>query len=157
MPSEQAVVLVGALVISIGAALQLRSLARSLIALFYASLLLGITFTAYGAAFAGLLHIVTFAGAVSVMLMMLIRLAGTEREEPASGHYRFGIVSGALLAVSAALAYVVFRSYSGSAPVSTTPDFFGFLWLVRPWDLLALLVVLTTAMIGIANLLAKGE
>ncbi len=74
-------VLAGLLVLSATSALLAKRLLWSLILLFYSSLLLGGILFWYGADYAGLFHIVTFAGAVSVMFMVIIMLVGQDTPE----------------------------------------------------------------------------
>ena len=62
-------------------ALLVRKLVWSLILLFYSSIVFGALLIAYGAAFAGLFHIITFAGAVSVLFMVILMIVGAEAWE----------------------------------------------------------------------------
>ena len=47
-----------------------------MILLFYSSIVFGLLLMTYGAAFAGLFHIITFAGAVSVLFMVILMIVG---------------------------------------------------------------------------------
>jgi hypothetical protein len=57
-------------------ALMIRRLVWSLIMLFYSSIVFGLLLMSYGATFAGLFHIITFAGAVSVLFMVILMIVG---------------------------------------------------------------------------------
>ena len=57
-------------------ALMIRKLVWSLILLFYSSIIFGFLLMTYGAIYAGLFHIITFAGAVSVLFMVILMIVG---------------------------------------------------------------------------------
>jgi NADH:ubiquinone oxidoreductase subunit 6 (subunit J) len=130
----------------------------SLISLFYASIMLGIIFTVYGAILVGLLEIITFAGAVSVMLLSAILMTGESNLDIGASWPRLALVLTSLAAVSIASFYVL-MNLSVVSPSSTTSfspsSLLQFVWEFRPWDLLILLTVFASAMVVVANLLSK--
>ena len=158
MSSElQAALLAGALVASVAGALVSRKVSVSLILLFYAALFLGLTFTLYGDALLGLLTMITFAGAVSVLLLTVILITG-ESDLPL-GAKRLGVVLVAsAAAVGAAVLYVMFQG-GGAAPssIDSSLGVIAFAWTLRPWDLLILVVVFAAAMVSVVSLLGEEE
>ncbi|HZW85616.1 MAG TPA: hypothetical protein VFE91_06945 [Nitrososphaerales archaeon] len=147
----------GALIASVAVALLSRRVSVSLIALFYASLILGLTFTFYGDALLGLVTMVTFAGAVSVLLLTVILITG-ESSLP------MGAKSVGLLLIPSAGAVGAFSILAvlqgtGVAPTSidTSLSAMAFAWSNRPWDLLVLIVVFASAMVTVVNLLGKEK
>ncbi len=134
-----------------------KKVSTSLISLFYASTLLGVAFTAYGNALVGLVQIVTFSGAVSVLFLTVILLTGESRLDIGADRLTAAVVLGAMFLVALALV-AVFSGIGGSSP-SSYPDVslqtFSFLWEFRPWDLLILITVFASAMVTIANLFSR--
>jgi len=149
----EAVALVGALLVSVGLALTARRVSVSLISMFYAAIFLGLTFTVYGDALLGLLTMITFAGAVSVLLLTVILITG-EPDLPL-GAKRLGTA----LVLSAAAAgslviFVLLQGQGGTLPTSDSSlQVLAFAWTLRPWDMLILVVVFAGAMVGVASLL----
>jgi NADH:ubiquinone oxidoreductase subunit 6 (subunit J) len=148
------------------AALMLRKLVWSLILLFYSSIVFGLILISYGAAFAGLFHIITFAGAVSVLFMVILMIVGGQEVSRVEGPGRQSFV-GMMLAVLAAIPLVMLLSNFQPFPnrvneqiqlsgLTTQPDgSLGFLWLLRSWDLLLVVVLVAAAMLGVMNLFSR--
>ncbi len=157
-------VLAALLVVSSTSALLVRRLLWSLILLFYSSLLLGGILFWYGAAYAGLFHIITFAGAVSVMFMVIIMLVGQDRPQKVAITPQ--LVSGVVLAIVGFLPFIFFttrlqqvqNAVQETSLVSGSIDELGFLWNFQSWDLVFVLVPVTAAILTVINLFSKeGE
>jgi NADH:ubiquinone oxidoreductase subunit 6 (subunit J) len=147
-------------------ALMVRKLVWSLILLFYSSIVFGLILIEYGAAFAGLFHIITFACAVSVLFMVILMIVGgqTLSYTDKLGKENF---TGMILAVLAAIPLVIlvsnFEPFPGRLNEQTQlvglavqPDNpLGFLWALRSWDLLLLVVLVAAAMLGVMNLFSR--
>jgi NADH:ubiquinone oxidoreductase subunit 6 (subunit J) len=148
------------LVAAVVVALFSKSVSVSLIGLFYASIATGLIFTIYGSILVGLLEIITFAGAVSVLLLTAILMTGESKLD--IGATKLKIV---LLVMSLAVVVVASLSLLTGLPIpssaSTKPsslapaDLLQFVWQYRPWDLLILLVVFASAMVAVTNLFSK--
>ena len=148
------------------AALMIRKLVWSLILLFYSSIVFGLLLMSYGAAYAGLFHIITFAGAVSVLFMVILMIVGGQTLSYADklGKENY---TGMILAVLAAIPLVIlvsnFDPFPGRlneqtqlAGLTVQPDSpLAFLWALRSWDLLLLVVLVAAAMLGIMNLFSR--
>jgi NADH:ubiquinone oxidoreductase subunit 6 (subunit J) len=147
-------------------ALIIRRLVWSLILLFYSSVMFGLLLMTYGAAFAGLFHIITFAGAVSVLFMVILMIVGTpalSRNDKLGKENFLGII----LAVLAAIPLIVLVSNFEPLPNSMTEQVqlstlatqptngLEFLWLMRSWDLLLFVVLVAAAMLGVMNLFSR--
>jgi len=147
-------------------ALMIRRLVWSLILLFYSSIMFGLLLMTYGATFAGLFHIITFAGAVSVLFMVILMIVGS----PAlSRNDKLGKENflGMILAVLAAIPLIALVSNFEPLPNSMTEQVqlsalatkpnsaLEFLWLMRSWDLLLFVVLLAAAMLGVMNLFSR--
>jgi len=147
-------------------ALMIRRLVWSLIMLFYSSIVFGLLLMSYGATFAGLFHIITFAGAVSVLFMVILMIVGGQAlsytDKPGKENF-FGM----LLAVLAAIPLLILVSNFEPLPnamteqaqlsgLATQPDSpIAFLWLMRSWDLLLVVVLVAAAMLGVMNLFSR--
>ena len=156
--------LVALLVTSSVFALLVRRLLWSSILLFYSSLLLGGILFWYGAVYAGLFHIITFAGAVSVMFMVIIMIVGQDQPEKIrlSPQLVAGLaVSAAVLATLLMLTKRVTRvsnAVQESSLVSPSIDDLAFLWNYQSWALVFILVPVTIAILTIVNLFSReGE
>lgn len=137
-------------------ALYSRRVSTSLIMLFYSSLTLGIIFTLYGSVLVGLLHIITFAGAVSVLLLTAVLLTGESDLRLGASTSRAALTGGILVVIASASAFLFGAIPAGSAAQEPNPEsVLEFLWLYRPWDLLILLMVLASSMVVIVNLFSK--
>ena len=147
-------------------ALMVRKLVWSLILLFYSSIIFGLMLMTYGATFAGLFHIITFAGAVSVLFMVILMIVGgqaTSYTEKLGKENFVGIV----LAVMAAIPLVLLLS--NFTPLSNRIDEqsqlakltfqingpLGFLWNIRSWDILLVVILVAAAMLGVMNLFSR--
>jgi NADH:ubiquinone oxidoreductase subunit 6 (subunit J) len=147
-------------------ALTLRKLVWSLILLFYSSIIFGLLLMTFGATFAGLFHIITFAGAVSVLFMVIMMIVGgqtlTAKDKLGKENY-----VGMLLALLAAIPLILLVSNFQSLPnrvneqaqlstLVTQPEgALGFLWLMRSWDLLLVVILVAAAMLGVMNLFSR--
>lgn len=157
-------ILAGLLVASSVSALLIKRLLWSLILLFYSSLSLGGIFLWYGADYAGLFHIVTFAGAVSVMFMVIIMIVG--QDLPAKQSIRPTSVIAVALALSSSIPFMILlgqvtpiqNRIAEAAIVGGSVDDLGFLWNFRSWDLVFLLLPISAAILVVINLFSKeGE
>lgn len=156
MSSEIALLLSAALLVTVLAALLSKSMSVTLIMLFYSSLILGIIFTVYGAVLVGLLHIITFAGAISVMFLTVILMTG--QSDLDIGRRRLLlIVSTVTILVVAAASYQLFSSSLAGTGQLPAGELLTFIWTYRPWDLLILIIVFACAMTVIANLLSRED
>jgi NADH:ubiquinone oxidoreductase subunit 6 (subunit J) len=152
-----ALLLSGALLVTVAMALLSTKVSNSLIALFYTSIVLGVTFTVYGDGLLGMLTMITFAGAISVLLLSVVLITG-------ESNLNLGARGLALLSVPLAAAVggvSLLAVFNGSAGGLTASDsslaVLGFLWTLRPWDLLILMVVFAGAMVAIVSLLGGEE
>jgi hypothetical protein len=146
-----------ALVAAVAGGLFSKKVSTSLIGLFYASIVLGVIFYTFGDALVGLVEMVTFAGAVSVLVLSVILISG----EPALeiGATRLALLLTGVAAVVAVATVYTLLPGSGlgvaSFPNDISLNLFAFLWQARPWDLLVLLVVMASSILTVVNLLSK--
>jgi hypothetical protein len=151
------ILLSGALFATVAAALLSSKVSNSLIALFYTSVVLGITFTVYGDALLGLLTMITFAGAISVLLLSVVLITGESKLN--LGARGLALAAGPLVALIGAISIAVI--FSGQAGGQEVPDtslsVLTFLWTLRPWDLLILVTVFGGAMVSIISLLGSED
>jgi NADH:ubiquinone oxidoreductase subunit 6 (subunit J) len=149
------------LVASSISALLVRRLLWSLILLFYSSLLFGGILFWYGAVYAGLFHIITFAGAVSVMFMIILMLVGQDQPEP-TGSKRTSFL-GPVFAILGFILFVIVIGQIVPAPneivestiVGASVDDLRFLWSFQSWDLVFVTVPVTAAVLVLVNLFSK--
>ena len=154
------------LVIVTVVALLVRKLVWSLILLFYSSIVFGVLLITLGAEFAGLFHIVTFAGAVSVLFMVILMIVGGDAwrfEDKLNKQNILGLVLAVLAAIPLVVLVSNFQPFHGnvveqmqlsglaSSPVSPL----AFLWALRSWDLLLVVIVVAAAMLGVMNLFSR--
>lgn len=134
-----------------------KKVSVSLIALFWTSTLLGIVFTMYGNTLVGLMQIVTFSGAVSVLFLTVILMTGESKLDIGATRLTIVAVAGALVLVALALTQVSsgFAGSSLSEYSDVSSETFQFLWALRPWDLLILVTVFASAMVTVANLFSR--
>ncbi len=152
-----ALLLSGALFATVAASLLSTKVSNSLIALFYASIVLGIAFTVYGDGLLGLLTMVTFAGAISVLLLSVVLITGESKLDLGARKLALGAVPLAA-AVGGISLLTVFTRQAGSLSASDSSlGVLSFLWTLRPWDLLILMVVFAGAMVAIISLLGRDE
>jgi hypothetical protein len=151
------ILLSGALFATVAAALISSKVSNSLIALFYTSMVLGITFTVYGDALLGLLTMITFAGAISVLLLSVVLITGESKLN--LGARGLALAAGPLVALIGAISIAII--FSGRAGGQEVPDtslsVLTFLWTLRPWDLLILVTVFGGAMVSIISLLGSED
>ena len=151
-----ALLLSGALFATAAAALLSTKVSNSLIALFYTSIVLGIAFTFYGDALLGLLTMITFAGAISVLLLSVVLITGESNLD--FGARRLAVTTIPFAAVLVVVSFLAL--FTGQAAGSTTDSslsVLSFLWTLRPWDLLILTVAFAGAMIAIISLLGSED
>ena len=150
-------VLSGVLLATVLVALFSKKVSVSLIALFYSSIVMGIAFTYYGDTLVGLMTMVTFAGAVSVLLLTVILMTGESKLDIGASTFTVGMLA-LTLAVGVSVAYVLM---SGSTTTSLgsvsdiSSNVMTFTWQFRPYDLLILITVFASSMLGVANLLSR--
>jgi NADH:ubiquinone oxidoreductase subunit 6 (subunit J) len=147
-------------------ALMVRKLIWSLILLFYSSIVFGLILISYGAAFAGLFHIITFAGAVSVLFMVILMIVGgsalSYSDKLGKENY-LGMMLAILAAVPLILLVSNFEPFPNSlseqaqlSALATQPgNALEFLWLMRSWDLLLVVILVAAAMLGVMNLFSR--
>ena len=159
MSNEVALITSAVLLVTAVAALLSKRISISLITLFYSSITLGIIFTLYNGVLVGLLHIVTFAGAVSVLLLTAILMVGEPKLDMNASQAAVATL-GAVLVVVALAAYDLLGGLpTVPGPASSYPPtaLLQFVWLFRPWDLLILLMVFAASMIVVVNLFSQEE
>ena len=156
MAGEVALLLSAALLVTVLSALFSRSMSITLIMMFYASLVLGVIFTIYQGILVGLLHIVTFAGAVSVMLLTVVVMTGQTELNVGKRSLALSLSAVTILVVGAA-SYSLFSTAPSSVQAGQTMSILSFIWTLRPWDLLILVIVFSGAMTAVVNLLSKED
>lgn len=157
MSTEVAVFLSVALVITVVIALFAKSVSVSLIMLFYSSLLLGIIFATYGGLVVGLVHIITFAGGVSVLLLTVVLMTGESKLIIGSRQLALILIA-VSIPVLAAASYELLQGLPQAVtqePIPGVSSLFQFVWRFRPWDLLILIMVFATSMVSVVNLLSS--
>jgi NADH-quinone oxidoreductase subunit J len=157
LSNEVALLTSAALLSTAVAGLYSKRVSVSLIMLFYSSIILGVIFTFYGGAFIGLLHVITFAGAVSVMLLTAVLMTGESDLSIGSGAGKTSLIGAALVVttVASSLLFGGLPSNLGAQPTQSPTATLQFIWLYRPWDLLILLMVFASSMVVVANLFSK--
>ena len=147
-------------------ALLIKRLVYSLIMLLCSGLVLGCIFLAYGASYAGLFQIITFAGAVSVVFMVILMLIGGEPPSAGQGISRDQVI-GLALSVAGFVVVASILSQFGPSPMPVEEavlarqmgfapdDPMSFLWSLRSWDILFLVILVSAAVAGILNLFSK--
>jgi NADH:ubiquinone oxidoreductase subunit 6 (subunit J) len=149
----------GVLVVTVLIALFSKKVSISLIALFYSSIMLGVIFTIFGDTLAGLLTMVTFAGAVSVLLLTVILMTGESKLDIGAGRVTLGLTA-LTLAVAVASIYALASGLPGAVGGNypdISQDMISFVWQYDPWDLLILITVFASAMLGVTNLLSSEK
>jgi len=123
--------------------------------LFYSSLILGIIFATYGGIVSGLVHIITFAGAVSVMLLTVTLMTGESKLM--IGSFRLALLLSVVsVPVVGAAAYELLQGISTSqSSVPGVSSLFQFIWEFRSWDLLILVMIFAASMTVIVNLFSR--
>ena len=156
MAGEVALLLSAALIVTVLSALFSKSMSITLIMMFYASLVLGVVFTIYQGILVGVLHIIVFAGAVSVMLLTVVLMTGQTELNIGKESLALTVSTVTILVVGAAT-YLLFSPLPSSAQPAQTLNILAFIWTLRPWDVLILAIVFAGAMTGVVNLLSKEE
>jgi NADH:ubiquinone oxidoreductase subunit 6 (subunit J) len=156
MTGEIALLLSVALLVTVLGALFSKSMSITLIMMFYASIVLGVIFTIYQGILVGLLHIVTFAGAVSVMLLTVVLMTGQTDLSIGKRSLALSLAAVTILVVAAA-SYSIFSTAPSGVQQGQAMNILSFVWTFRPWDLLILVIVFSGAMTAIVNLLSKEE
>ena len=156
MVGEVAILLSAALLVTVLSALFSRSMSITLIMMFYASIVLGVIFTLYQGILVGVLHIVTFAGAVSVMLLTVVLMTGQTDLNIGKRSLALSLAAVTILVVGAA-SYSLFSVAPGGVQSEQAMNILAFIWMLRPWDLLILVIVFAGAMTAVINLLSKEE
>ena len=129
----------------------------SLISLFYASIVLGVGFTVYGDGLLGLLTMITFAGAISVLLLSVVLITGESKLDIGARELALGAIPLAAAIGGISLLAVFPGQAGGLATSDSSLAVLNFLWTLRPWDLLILIVVFAAAMVAIVSLLGREE
>jgi len=165
--SYELTLILGSMLVSVTiVALVVRKLIWSLIMLFYASIMFGLILIADGSAFAGLFHIVTFSGAISVLFMVIMMIVGNQAStqvDKLGKSSAIGIIITALAAVPLILIVSNFTplpnriseqlQLSGIQNPPTDP--LSFMWTMRSWDLILITILVAGAMLGIVNLFSR--
>lgn len=155
-----AILLSATLLVTVVAALLAKKISISLILLFYASLILGIIFTLYDDVILGLVTMITFAGAISVLILSVVLMTGESTIGTSTRRTQLAVMGVGLLVVAVS-AYVVFAAAPGGSTASTgdvSLQLLAFIWQFRPWDLLILIMVFAASMLSVTNLLSEeGE
>lgn len=157
MSVEVTVALCILLIVTTALSLFLKTTSLSLIMLFYSSVALNIIFTIYGATIIALIHLIVFAGAISVMLLTTVVITGEANlaiGEPKK--YVILVVSSIILASI----FGIFLSGKLRPAIGTgfTGELLEFVWTYRPWDLLILIIILAASMATVMNILSRtGE
>lgn len=142
------------LIVSSTLSLISKTTSLSLIMLFYSCVALNIIFTIYGATMIALIHLIVFAGAISVMLLTTVVITG--EANLAIGEPRKYIF---IVIVTLLLASVFGMQLSGlikpAIELTPTGELIGFVWTYRPWDLLILIIILAASMVTALNLLSR--
>lgn len=156
------IILSALLIVSTISGLLAKRLLWSLILLFYSSLLLGGIMIWYGAIYAGLFQIITFAGAVSVMFMVILMLVG--QDPPEKFRLTTRSITGVLLSAVTAILFGLFADRFATVPqlgqgvssLSASVSELDFLWNFQSWNLLFVLLPLGSAVLVVVNLFS-GE
>jgi NADH:ubiquinone oxidoreductase subunit 6 (subunit J) len=156
MSGEVALLLSAALLVTVIGALFSRSMSITLIMMFYASIVLGVIFTIYQGILVGLLHIIIFAGAVSVMLLTVVLMTG-QTDLSIGKRSLAALLATITVLVVAAASYSLFSAAPTGVQSQQTMSILSFVWTLRPWDLLILVIIFSGSMTAVINLLSKEE
>jgi hypothetical protein len=152
-----ALLISGALFVTVAASLLSSKVSNSLISLFYSSIVLGVAFTVYGDGLLGLLTMITFAGAISVLLLSVVLITGESKLDLGAKKLALAAVPLAAAIGGVSLVAVFSGQAGGLATSDSSLSVLNFLWTLRPWDLLILIVVFAAAMVAIVSLLGREE
>lgn len=165
--SYEVTLILGVMLISVTVvALAIRKLVWSLILLFYSSIVFGLILMTYRATFAGLFHIITFAGAVSVLFMVILMIVGGQAlsySDTLTKENYVGVVLALLAAIPVVLIVSRFEPFPSRlseelqlSGLATRPgDALAFLWGLRAWDLLLVVVLVAATMLSVMNLFSR--
>ena len=156
MSVEVALLLSGALLVTVLGALFSRSMSVTLISMFYASLVVGVIFTIYEGILVGLLHIIIFAGAVSVMLLTTVLMTG-ETDLGIGKRSLAAIISAVTILIVGAASYSLFSTLPSEVAETPPMNLLAFVWVYRPWDLLILVIIFAGSMTVVVNLLSRDQ
>jgi len=163
----QTAMILGTMLVSVTiVALTIRKLVWSLILLFYSSIVFGLLLITYDAAFAGLFHIITFAGAVSVLFMVILMIVGGQALSYTGRLGKenlFGIALSVLVALPLIVLVSNFEPFANRlnerlqlSNLATRPEgALGFLWAMRAWDLLLVVILVAATMLGLVNMFSR--
>jgi len=101
-----------------------------------------------------LVHVITFAGAISVMLLTIVLMTGESRLVIGRRQVAFSLIVVSIPVIGAA-AYELIQGLPPGVPQSGALSLFQFLWEFRSWDLLIMIMVFAASMVSIANLLSR--
>jgi len=150
-----ALLISGALFVTVATSLLASKVSYSLISLFYASIVLGVAFTVYGDGLLGLLTMITFAGAISVLLLSVVLITGESKIGLGARELALGAIPLAAAIGGISLVAVFSGKAGGLATSDSSQAVLSFLWTLRPWDLLILIVVFAGSMVAIVSLLGR--
>ena len=159
--------ILGSMLVSVTiVALVVRKLIWSLIMLFYASIMFGLILITDGSAFAGLFHIVTFSGAISVLFMVIMMIVGNQASTQVDKLGKSSVVGIIVTAIAAVPLILIVSNFtplpnriseqlqlSGIQNPPTDP--LSFMWTMRSWDLILITILVAGAMLGIVNLFSR--
>jgi len=142
------------LIITVVTSLLSKTVSLSLIMLFYSSVVLNIIFTIYGAVIIALIHLIVFAGAVSVLLLATIVITGEANLSVGDiKKYVFTIIL--VIAIASFLGLNIARALKVPTGILVKGELLEFIWTYRPWDLLILIIILAASMVTVLNLLSR--
>lgn len=156
MSGEVALLLCAALLVTVLSGLFSKSMSITLISMFYASLVVGVIFTLYQGILIGLVHIITFAGAVSVMLLTVVLMTG-ETNLDIGKRSLAALLSAVTILVVGAASYSLFSTLPSGMSEASPMSALEFVWVFRPWDLLVLAIIFAGAMTVVVNLLSREQ
>ena len=142
---------------TVAVALLSTKVSNSLVSLFYTAIILGVTFTFYGDALLGLLTMITFAGAISVLLMSVVLITGESKLGLGARRALLSAIPAAALVGTASVLALFTGQAGGQNASDSSIGVINFIWTLRPWDLLILTLVFAGAMVGIISLLGGEE
>jgi hypothetical protein len=157
LPGEAvAVALSAVLLVTVVGALWSTKTSTALIMMFYASIMMGVVFTLYSDALLGLVLMVTFAGAISVLFLSVILMTG-EPSLDLGARRLASVLAAATAAVAGASLYslVGAGTQSSGEPADISLSLLTFMWSSRPWDLLIMMVVFASSMVAVVGLLSR--
>lgn len=142
---------------TVAVALLSTKVSNSLVSLFYTAIILGVTFTFYGDALLGLLTMITFAGAISVLLLSVVLITGESKLGLGARRALLSAIPAAALVGTASVLALFTGQAGGQNASDSSIGVINFIWTLRPWDLLILTLVFAGAMVGIISLLGGEE